>query len=40
MLSKFQSSRLEQIHEGNLFGASINGDWPLNNDAPAYRFRM
>ena len=32
MLSKLQSSRLEQIHEGNFFGGQ-----PSNmNDAPAY----
>ncbi|KAA1258034.1 hypothetical protein LF1_05490 [Rubripirellula obstinata] len=34
---KTQSSRLEQIHEGNLFGAPVHSDSPLNTDnAPAY----
>ncbi len=37
MLSRIKSSRLEQIHEGNLFGAPVHSDSPLNTDnAPAY----
>lgn len=36
-----QSSRLEQIHEGNLFGGPVHSDCPLNTDnAPAYPRRM
>lgn len=31
-----QSSRLEQIHDGNAFGAPVNNDSPLNDNAPAY----
>ncbi|EMI18786.1 hypothetical protein RMSM_04306 [Rhodopirellula maiorica SM1] len=33
---KTQSSRLEQIHEGNIFGAPVHSDSPLNDNAPAY----
>lgn len=37
MLSSPQSSRLEQIHEGSLFGDIVHSDSPLNlNNAPAY----
>jgi hypothetical protein len=37
MITKQQSSRLEQIHEGNAFGAAVHHDSPLNTDnAPAY----
>jgi hypothetical protein len=37
MLTNIQPSRLEQIHEGNRFGAPVNHDSPSNtDDAPAY----
>ncbi|TWT91684.1 hypothetical protein [Neorhodopirellula pilleata] len=37
MLTNIQSSRLEQIYEGNAFGAPVHSDSPLNrNFALAY----
>jgi hypothetical protein len=36
MLTNFQSSRLEQIHEGSFVGAPVHSDGLLNENAPAY----